>query len=261
MRTRLLYTTLCAMVMLGGIVLVQNFSEASSPITPKAPSNQGFALVELFTSQGCSSCPPADVVLKELTRTAEAQNQAIFTLSFHVDYWNSLGWKDPYSSKQFTDRQRRYGEVLRTESIYTPQMIVNGQTEFVGSNAGDARQVITKALEAVPELTLKAIARVTDNGTVRVEYTTSALPSSCVVNIALVRDVEPISVSKGENTGRKLAHTHVVRVFESFPLANQRGTHDVHVPNDAPARTYRIIAYVQDTRTLRILAAQLSILE
>ena len=261
MRTRLLQTTLCAITILGSIVFIQNFSAAASSITPKAASNQGFALVELFTSQGCSSCPPADVVLKELTRTASAQNQAVFTLSFHVDYWNSLGWKDPFSNKQFTEHQRRYAQVLRTESIYTPQMIVNGQTEFVGSNKSDADKAIAKALAAAPELTIKATAQMAKNGTVRVEYTTSALPPSCVVNVALVRDVEPMSVTKGENAGRKLAHTHVVRAFESFPLTNQRGTHTVQVPDDAPARAYRMIAYIQDTYTLRILAAQSSILE
>jgi hypothetical protein len=228
---------------------------------PQAASNHGFALAELFTSQGCSSCPPADAVLKELTRNAEAQHQAVFTLSFHVDYWNSLGWKDPYSSEQYTARQRRYSQVLRTESIYTPQMIVNGQTEFVGSNASDARNAISKALQTVPELTLQATAKVAQNGTVHIEYTTSTTPQACVVNVAVVRDVEPISVTKGENTGRKLAHTHVVRAFGSIPLVNQRGVQELRLPSDAPARAYRMIAYVQDTRTMHILAAQSLALE
>ena len=95
---------------------------------------QGFALVELFTSQGCSSCPAADKYLSELIEKAKKEGKTIFALSFHVDYWNYIGWRDPYSSKEFTDRQKTYFENTKTTSIYTPQVLVNGSEEFVGSN-------------------------------------------------------------------------------------------------------------------------------
>ena len=91
-------------------------------------------IVELFTSQGCSSCPAADKNLTELLRKAELEGQPVYGLSFHVDYWNYIGWKDPYSSKQFTARQQAYRDHFEAESTYTPQMVVNGTTEFIGSN-------------------------------------------------------------------------------------------------------------------------------
>ncbi len=215
--------------------------------------NQGFAVVELFTSQGCSSCPPADAVLKSLHASAKASKQAIFVLSFHVDYWNHLGWKDPYSSKTASDRQRRYGQALRTESIYTPQMIVNGQAEFVGSEAEIARAEIAKALKASPNLTLQSSVQ-SKQGSVLVEYALSTLPSNAVLNIAVVRDVEPLAVRSGENRGRNLSHTQVVRAFETIPLTILHGNHEIRLPNDVPASQYRIIAYVQDSRSLHVLA-------
>lgn len=233
---------------------------------PKPSSNQGFALVELFTSQGCSSCPSADALLQQLTNHAEARKQAVFTLSFHVDYWNHLGWKDPYSSKAFSDRQRRYAQALRTESIYTPQMIINGQTEFVGSSKNEAESSLQKALQATPDMHLQVSAKAAQN-LVRVEYMCSALPQNAaaniVLNIALVRDVEPLAVNAGENSGRKLSHTHIVRTFETITIAQISGTKEVRAPQDFPSnRTqYRMIAYLQDNRTMRVLAATMSAIE
>jgi hypothetical protein len=108
---------------------------------------QNPVVVELFTSQGCSSCPAADKNLADLIEKAEAKGQLIIGLSFHVDYWNYIGWKDPYSKSDFTERQRKYASHLNSESVYTPQMIVNGEKEFVGSDKSSATTQITKALQ------------------------------------------------------------------------------------------------------------------
>ncbi|MEL7087271.1 MAG: DUF1223 domain-containing protein, partial [Planctomycetota bacterium] len=108
--------------------------------------NTPFAVVELFTSEGCSSCPPAEAVLNRLDRDARQGHQRIFTLAFHVDYWNRLGWTDPFSDRAYSDRQRDYAVTLRERSIYTPQMVVNGTTGFVGSHARRAGQEIGRAL-------------------------------------------------------------------------------------------------------------------
>jgi hypothetical protein len=92
-------------------------------------------LVQLFTSEGCSSCPPADALLAEFAKASPIDGATIVPMSLHVDYWNHLGWRDPFSSKQFSDYQRDYQKALRAQNIYTPQMIVDGQAEFVGSDA------------------------------------------------------------------------------------------------------------------------------
>lgn len=186
----------------------------------------------------------------------------MFTLSFHVDYWNHLGWKDPYSSKAFTDRQRRYAQVLHTESLYTPQMVVNGQTEFVGSSKNEARVSVEKALQSSSELRLQVSVKAVQN-LIRVQYDCATLPQNMLLNIALVRDVEPSNISAGENIGRKLAHTHVVRAFESLPLANAHGSQNVSPPQDflSNRSAYLVIAYLQDSRTMRVLAATMSGIE
>jgi len=101
---------------------------------PKASYFEPVAVVELFTSEGCSSCPPADRILSRLTAETQRDHRRIYTLSFHVDYWDRLGWRDPYSSSANSDRQRQYAELMKLQSVYTPQMIVNGRIEFVGSD-------------------------------------------------------------------------------------------------------------------------------
>ncbi|MCU1263294.1 MAG: hypothetical protein JWO80_6179, partial [Bryobacterales bacterium] len=96
-------------------------------------------VVELFTSEGCSSCPPADKLLAEIERAQPVANAQVLVLSEHVDYWNRLGWRDPFSSVQFSQRQSDYSAAFQKDGVYTPQMVVDGRAEFVGSNAGDAK--------------------------------------------------------------------------------------------------------------------------
>src|SRR5258706_10393726 len=105
------------------------------PSKPAVPTTQptGIAVIELFTSEGCSSCPPADALLAEILRDARGKNLAIYPLAFHVDYWDHLGWRDPYSDPAYSARQRGYSRTFHRDSIYTPQMIINGVSEFVGS--------------------------------------------------------------------------------------------------------------------------------
>ena len=105
-----------------------------------------FAVVELFTSQGCSSCPPADRLLSSLLAEAEKEGKNIFPLSFHVDYWNRLGWRDPYSSSDFSKRQRRYATAL-SSGVYAPQMVFKGREECVGSNRYKAQAMINKVMK------------------------------------------------------------------------------------------------------------------
>ena len=112
---------------------------------PKEPG-KGFAVVELFTSEGCSSCPPADALVARVQK--ESTNKPVYILAFHVDYWNRLGWKDVYSSAEYSARQNQYANWLNLSSeVYTPQAIVNGHTEFVGSEEGTLRKAIQAGLQ------------------------------------------------------------------------------------------------------------------
>src|SRR4051794_14486618 len=111
------------------------------------PAERTPVLVELFTSEGCSSCPPADELLAELARTQPINGALIVPMALHVDYWNNLGWPDRFAGKAFTDRQHEYGDAMKLRGLYTPQMIVDGQTEFVGSDRDAARRAIERAAE------------------------------------------------------------------------------------------------------------------
>ncbi|TAL43473.1 MAG: DUF1223 domain-containing protein, partial [Chitinophagaceae bacterium] len=116
-------------------------------------TNDGFALVELFTSEGCSSCPPADELIEEVQEKYSGKN--VIALSYHVDYWDRLGWKDPFSSADFTNRQEYYGGIFRLNSIYTPQAVINGETEFVGSNSAKLISSIEERLKTGSPIEIK----------------------------------------------------------------------------------------------------------
>ena len=182
--------------------------------TKEAPS---FAVVELFTSQGCSSCPPADRVLREMIDDAEKTGKAVYGLSFHVDYWNYLGWKDPYSRSEFSDRQRKYNQRLKSRGSYTPQMIVNGTSEFVGSKRGYANQEVSYALEKAAKVAVNISDLEVDKTKNQLEltYQISGECQGCQVHIAAVERNLKDAVRRGENHGRTLQHDNVVRAFDT----------------------------------------------
>jgi hypothetical protein len=174
-------------------------------------------LVELFTSEGCSSCPPADDLLARLDKAQPVAGAEVIALSEHVDYWNHLGWSDPYSSAEFSRRQGEYADAFRIDGNYTPQMVVDGQTEFVGSNESKARDEILKASR-----TAKAAVQITTAGdssdaakvSLRVHIDSPLRVKSgdtAEVLIAITEDNLRSNVLRGENGGRSLKHTAVVR--------------------------------------------------
>ena len=115
------------------------------PDPPKGTSTgPAFVLLELFTSEGCSSCPPADAALDAVASEFRGENKPVFALAFHVDYWDHIGWKDPFGDAENTRRQRVYGTKMKLRSIYTPQLVVNGQRQFVGSHKSRARGEVVK---------------------------------------------------------------------------------------------------------------------
>ncbi len=145
----------------------------AAPAPPPAPRVS--VLVELFTSEGCSSCPPADTLLASLLREQPLPDVDIVPLSFHVDYWDHQGWKDPFSSKAFTVRQQAYSRIFGEDRVYTPQMVVDGLTEFTGSDDRAARTALTAAASR-PHLPLKLDARA-QGSSVRVSIDLPAAPA------------------------------------------------------------------------------------
>ena len=181
---------------------------------PPALAAERPVLVELFTSQGCSSCPPADALLGELARRDD-----VLALGFHVDYWDRLGWKDPYASAQATRRQRLYAKLLDSTNIYTPQMVVDGRTEMVGSYRTEVLQAIAAARAAAVAVPIELAAQ--DDGLlVRVAAGDDATRRATVWLVGFDRHHET-QVGAGENGGRTLAEWNIVRGLE--PLGEWQG--------------------------------------
>ncbi|MEL7146413.1 MAG: DUF1223 domain-containing protein, partial [Bacteroidota bacterium] len=215
-----------------------------------------FAVVELFTSEGCSSCPPADRLLTGLVTDANAQNVNLYALSFHVNYWDYLGWKDPFAQQGFTNRQRNYARRLGS-GVYTPQMVVNGKAEFVGSNRQQAAQSINQALEndkspvKIEDLT---ISKTRDKLSIGFEVAGNG--KGKVAHIALVEKELEIAVERGENRGRKLHHDNVVRLFKSLSISNGDSFEtSMTLPKVINTEQSTIIVYLQDNESLKVYDA------
>lgn len=231
----------------------------TNPPTTDAPSPAptSFALIELFTSEGCSSCPPADQALDELADDAERRGLPIYALSFHVDYWNSLGWVDPFSTSAHTRRQEAYASLARARGVYTPQMIVNGGEGFIGSDRTRARHDIERALKAAPASAVPLTLRVgAERTSIHVELEAKGLPSGARLNVALAERTRVQRVARGENSGRTLRHRNVVRAFETL---TPRGPGPLRVELPAAgldSASLLVVAYAQDPATLAILGAE-----
>jgi hypothetical protein len=213
-------------------------------------SKNNMVVMELFTSQGCSSCPPADKLLGKY-----ANDQNVIALSFHVDYWDRLGWKDPFSDAAFSQRQRDYARVLKLNNIYTPQLIINGEAEMVGSNANKISAIVKQSEQqrstshlSIDKVTLK------DN-MAEVTYTLRGVENNSIVNLALVQSKASTSIRAGENAGVQLNNYNVVRSFKSIPSTDGTGKASIDFMLVTEKSDYRIVAFVQDPKTCKISSA------
>ncbi len=223
-----------------------------------APTPRPFALVELFTSEGCSSCPPADENLVRLTEEADTQQSRVFTLELHVDYWNMLGWEDPFSSVVHSDRQSAYGKKRGTRGVYTPQMLINGHAEVVGSRAAESRGAISAALNDKPSVGVAVRAEREKDG-MRVSYRLGSHSAALDLNLAVADDAVETKVPRGENAKKVLKHRHVVRAFQTVHLpasSAASATTSVLLPWPANAEGGAFaVAYAVDPNTLQIVGA------
>ncbi len=224
----------------------------SKEIKPVTGSYTPVAVLELFTSEGCSSCPSADNLLPQLIK----MDASVIALSFHVDYWNRLGWTDPFSSSEYSDRQREYSRQLNLESIYTPQLVVNGEYEFVGSNRNKAESTIKKVLKEKTRVKLNV-----DNvkmGDNKLHFTINTEGDYTKTNLlaALVQKQVTMSVKAGENSGAKLSHTNVVRIL-TMQTASAKNEFELAIPKELTANQWQLIIYAQQKNDLKITGAVL----
>jgi len=220
-------------------------------------SYRSFAILELFTSEGCSSCPPADRLLPQLA----SANGNIIPLSFHVDYWDRYGWKDPFSKATFTTRQGEYAKQFKLESIYTPQLVINGEYELVGSNKALAEKEIAKLLNENSTLLLIIDDVTKEKDKLSVSCHLEGDYQNCDLLAAIVQKHAEVNVKAGENHGAKLTHTNVVT---SFLELQAKGTMDFQIPfpvglsNDSSSagkQNWQLIVYTQRKDDLKITAA------
>ena len=234
---------------------------ASSPGAARTP-----VIVELFTSEGCSSCPPADAALAELEAKQPVANAEVIALEEHVDYWNNLGWEDPFSAEVWSLRQRDYARRLEKGSVYTPQMIVNGSVELVGSRESEARQGIERAAQqAKTPVALVAAGDEKGNSrkfNVQVGKVTGATAGDVPeVWLAVTETQLHSAVTRGENAGEDLHHAAVVRTLRMLGSAKQdkdvsySAETGVSVNPSWKHENLRVVVFVQERKSRRILGA------
>ena len=242
-----------------GLALVSSLISLEARAGERSP-----VLVELFTSEGCSSCPPADAVLERLERNQPVPNAQIISLGFHVDYWNQLGWADPFSSAEFSLRQEEYSNAFGGDRIYTPQMVVDGSREFVGEEA--------KAIRSVAEASARPKARIEMTLSPRCELSSKLKVSVGQLSnlsktdppellVAITESGLASQVRRGENAGRTLRHTAVVRQLRSLGEVQRQTTQDFVVSTQLSVdkawkrSALQVVAFLQEKKGRHILGA------
>jgi hypothetical protein len=252
----------CAVALISVAVLRQR---AQTPVSA-AGKERGPVIVELFTSEGCSSCPPADAALAKLEQDPATADAEVIGLEEHVDYWDQLGWADPFSSPEWTSRQREYAEVFGSGSVYTPQMVVDGTTELVGSRGPEVRRSIEQAAGRV-----KTAVSITANegetaGVKKFDVQVGKLAGAesrdeAEVWLAVTESGLHSPVTAGENAGSDLHHASVVRTLRKITTidrnkaASYSGSTPVHLDSSWKPQNVRVVVFVQDKKSRQIVGA------
>ncbi len=246
-RYLLLFVTATLIASCFGVNNNHNDANAKSSL---ADSAKRVIVLELFTSQGCSSCPPADRLLGSLSKMKN-----VIALSFHVDYWNRLGWKDPFSSPAYSQRQRTYASALRSD-VYTPQLIVNGENEMVGSDSNKIIHSIEKFFLREPETELDIESIKSNNGKAVVHFKVAGVADKSVANIAIVQKQAVTSIDAGENGGRTLTDYNIVRSFETTgTIVSGDNTVSIDLPASG-IKDLSVVVFLQQKDNRIIAAAQ-----
>lgn len=264
---RYLFHTVC---LLASFVALSSLSyrtaHSSERQSATDATNPHPVIVELFTSEGCSSCPPADALLAELEARQPIPGVRVIALEEHVDYWDQQGWRDPFSSEQWTERQQRYATVLRDGGVYTPQMIIEGRAQFVGSREREARQQIQQAAsQAGAQVSLVA-----ENSPKHeaAQFKVSVGPlselskgDSAEVWLAVTETGLHSAVTRGENAGHELHHAAVVRSLHKIGSADRgkdpsfTGEPVIKLDHAWNRQNLRVVVFVQENHSRHILGS------
>jgi len=238
----------------GLIVVMTTLAGWRSQLKPSGVGDPGFAVVELFTSEGCSSCPPADELIAQIQK--EENDRSVYILAYHVDYWDRLGWKDGFSSATFTGRQRQYANWLRLSSVYTPQIVVNGKKEFVGSDAKTLRTTVENDLKATASAQLSLNSLRQDKHGLEWSWQAGGTKKAVSLVVALVQRSAVTNVKAGENGGKTLSHVQIVRGMEVIDTDGKgSGTGRMDWPVGVKPGDMEVIAFLQDKSSGEIIAA------
>ena len=238
-----------------------------------AAAGGGPVVLELFTSQGCSSCPAADRLLTRLGEDPELLTR-VLPLAYHVDYWNHIGWTDPFSSKRWSERQRRYARALGSDRLYTPQLVVDGRADVVGSKEEEVYRLVRAALERPPAAAVHLQLSAGGPDALRAEVAArlerppaAGSGKALELLVALYQKDLTTAVPRGENSGRKLENDYVVRYLErAGKLAAKAGAEldagvSFELEPDWRRADLGVVAFVQDPETLAIHGAARATLE
>jgi hypothetical protein len=251
---RRLHSSLLIIALAAGLALI--LSGQAPP--PALTAQRVPVLVELFTSEGCSDCPPADALLAKLDATQPIAGAQAIVLSEHVTYWNHLGWSDPFSFDAMSQRQEEYARQFGLDSNYTPQMVVDGTEQFVGSNGRALVAALTKEAQT-PKQSLVIEGAHWQQGTAQFSVHTNA-PAGVKLIAVLAADATHQEVSGGENSGRTMHHTAVVRVMKEFGAEAGDGRElklsggPLTQKNEASGPV-RLVVFLADRKTGRVLGA------
>ncbi|MGH1413024.1 MAG: DUF1223 domain-containing protein [Pelagimonas sp.] len=179
-------------------------------------------VVELFTSQGCSSCPPADALLHDL-----AGRDDVIPLALHVDYWDYIGWKDVFAKAQFTKRQKGYARAGGWRTIYTPQMVINGAEDVVGSRPMKVTDLIRKHSKQAPRVDLN-VSR--SGGKLLITARALQTGEPCDIHIVRYEPLQDVKITRGENAGRSLTYSHIVKDWQKVARWDGQGTYQSQLP-------------------------------
>jgi hypothetical protein len=224
MHCRALLTASCALL----VTYAVSFSAFAQNVAASKPAS--IAIVELFTSEGCSSCPPADALLRQINLKQTNAGQLIVGISEHVTYWNNLGWRDPYSLPVFTERQSVYASRLSAEGSYTPQMVLNGRDQFVGSNGGALQHaLLDDSRRGHLDLSILSSNR-TPSGMDVMFSLKQPVAKPLDIIVVLTDDADRSNVLRGENGGRLLQHVAVARSLIRVATVKGDSEQSVHLP-------------------------------
>jgi hypothetical protein len=246
----------------GVLLAVAWLSAAARPGAAQPPALKSRVVAELFTSEGCSSCPAADNVLSQLSHAQPVPGVEVIALGEHVDYWDHQGWRDPFSSALFSARQSEYdARVFHSKGAYTPQLVIDGRVEHVGSDITAVHRAIKLAAQA-PKAALDVVVEHAADREFRVDLRVDVPPSLAIreadVMVAVTEDNLSTTVRRGENSGRTLRHSAVVRSLTTIgTLPSKERTRlvraSIHVAPEWRLENLRVVGLVQERSTRRII--------